>query len=82
MRSGTWKYDILFNWGLLGSLKKNIPIEFRSFYLGSKGWPLKDFADRIGTPNLCKNPRWIKNKILNQKGPEILKKLREDFEIR
>lgn len=82
MRSGTWKYDILFKWGLLGSLKKNIPLEFRSFYLGSKGWPLKDFAKRIGAEELCRNPRWIKNKILNQKGPEILKSLREDFEIR
>lgn len=82
MRSGTWKYDILFKWGLLGSLKKNLPIEFRSFYLGSKGWPLKDFADRIGAPNLCKNPRWHKKEFLNKNGPEILQKLREDFNIK
>ncbi|KKN25045.1 hypothetical protein LCGC14_0888780 [marine sediment metagenome] len=81
VRPGTWKYDILFKWGLLGSLKKGIPLNFRSFYLGSKGWPLKDFADRIGAPNLCKNARWHRKEFLNKNGPDILQKLREDFNI-
>ena len=44
MKRGNWKYDILFKWGLLGSLNKSIPLKFRSFYLGSKGWTIERFA--------------------------------------
>ncbi len=55
--------DILFKWGLLGSLKKSIPLEFRSFYLGSKGWSLKRFAEEIGA---------FKN---NRKRPLVQKRL-------
>jgi hypothetical protein len=51
MKPGNWKYDILFKWGLLGSLKKSIPLEFRSFYLGSKGWSIKKFAEEISAVN-------------------------------
>lgn len=82
MRPGTWKYDILFKWGLLGSFKRDIPVEFRSFYLGSTGWSLKDFAERIGAPKLHDNPRWHKKEVLNKNGPEVLEKLREDFNIK
>lgn len=79
MKSGNWKYDILFKWGLLGSLKKSIPLEFRSFYLGSEGWTLRYFAKRIGAHKLVENIRNLDNKTLNERGPEILEDLRRDF---
>ncbi len=81
MKSGNWKYDILFKWGLLGSLKKSIPLEFRSFYLGSKGWTLKKFAEEIGAPKILGNTRWVESEELNKNGPEVLRNLREDFEV-
>lgn len=81
MEAGNWKYDILFKWGLLGSLKKVIPFEFRSFYLGSKGWSLERFANEIGAPKFLKNDRWYKRDLLNKQGLEILKKLREEYNI-
>ena len=81
MESGNWKYDILFKWGLLGSLKKSIPLEFRSFYFGSKGWSLKKFAEEVGVPKILENARWYKKDLLNEKGPEILNKLRIEYKI-
>jgi len=82
MKAGNWKYDILFKWGLLGSLKKSIPLEFRSFYLGSKGWTLKEFAHKIGAANLVRNARWYKPEVLKSKGPKILNDLRERYNIK
>lgn len=74
MKPGNWKYDILFKWGLLGSLKKSIPLEFRSFYLGSKGWLLKKFTEEIAAPKILENVRWYKRDLLKQNGQEILNK--------
>jgi len=82
MRSGNWMYDILFKWGLLGSLQKSTPLEFRSFYLGSKGWLLKRFSDEIGAPKMLDNARWFKKDLLNQRGPEILKKMRREYNLK
>jgi hypothetical protein len=86
MKSGNWKYDILFKYGLLGSLKKSIPLEVRSFFLGSKGWTLKEFTKRIGVDNceknLEKNARWYSPAVLNSKGSEILDDLRDNYNIK
>ena len=82
MKPGNWKYDILFKWGLLGSLKKSIPLEFRSFYLGSKGWSLERFAEEINSPKISKNIRWFKRDLLNEKGSEVLNKLRIKYKIK
>lgn len=82
MKSGNWKYDILFKWGLMGSLKKSIPLDYRSFYLGSKGLTLEEFADKLNCKEIKANPRHIKNDVLNEKGPELLNNLREAYGIK
>ena len=82
MKDGIWKYDLICKKGLLGSLKKSIPLEFRSFYLGSEGWPLKRFAEEINAPKISKNIRWFKRDLLNEKGAEGLNKLRIKYEIK
>jgi len=82
MELGNWKYDILFKWGLLGSLNKHIPIEFRSFYLGSKGWSLKVFEKEIKSPRILDNIRYYNSKVLNERGQRILDKLRKEFNIK
>lgn len=81
MKSGNWKYDILFKWGLIGSLKSSIPLDFRSFYMGSKGWSIDKFVKELGNPEKSKffNERNYKNDFLNKVGPKILKKLRQEY---
>ncbi len=81
MKPGNWEYDILFKWGLLGSLKKSIPLEFRSFYLGSEGCSLERFAEEINAPKISKNIRY-KKYLSNEKGSEVLNKLRIKYEIK
>lgn len=81
MKPGNWKYDILFKWGLLGSLKKSIPLEFRSFYLGSKGWSIKKFAEEISAPQILVSTRY-KKYLSNEKGAGVLNKLRIKYEIK
>ncbi len=80
MKQGIWKYDLICKKGLLGSLKKSIPLEFRSFYLGSKGWSIKKFAEEINAPKILVNIRY-KKYLSNEKGAEVLNKLRSKFKI-
>ncbi len=80
MKDGIWKYDLICKKGLLGSLKKSIPLEFRSFYLGSEGWALERFAEEINAPEILKNIRY-KKYISNEKGAGVLNKLRIEHKI-
>ena len=82
MEQGIWKYDLICKKGLLGSLKKSIPLEFRSFYLGSKGWSFKKFNKEIGVDEIIGNVRWFKGDLLNENGAGVLNKLRIEYEIK
>lgn len=82
MEQGIWKYDLICKKGLIGSLKKSIPLEFRSFYLGSMGWSFKKFKKEIGADKELNNVRWFKGDLLNEKGAGVLNKLRIKYEIK
>jgi len=81
MKQGIWKYDLICKKGLIGSLKKSIPLEFRSFYLGSKGWSFKKFKKEIGVDKKLDNVRGFKRDLLNEKGAGVLNELRIKYEI-